>query len=784
MSSTQVVRDILQVAKGMLPPSQQSTQNIRSIEEMARSLVAQKTHNIQREKTEEEKEKEREAEQFKKHVEEVLKQEKERMIKSTEVSNQRCAFFEKYEECINITKSNKKPEIIITGIQGSGKSELVEGIVGMPIEYINTSTATTVPIIIETVYKRGVECKCFFFVENEWKEVTVDEVPKLIEKRCYENRPIGFEEVLIKIESQNVIPLKIVDLPGFVEEQNETQTKVEKLWEKYVTEEEGKIILCVEKSTEERGENSCESWVIEKKNIRKNVVIVQSKFDNRITQVKDKEEMKAYLDGETEKCKYFYVSFLNKRGLTIKGFQESLQEKQIDDLRRLVTMGINEDYFKKVGVWRLNSFLKEEVIDEYMKGINEMSNSLKKQIEDTDQEIHSLEEEKESNDVDELKRGLNNSVSSLGNLIVQLITGECTISPKEYGETMEEERAQVKCEKWPGVGSEINIVGSGMKLYGGAQYERLLRETEAALLTMELPVPTADEVCVAMGIHAIGGMLNGGERVISVVIKTKASRALLPIISILVQRITHVFERLFNVALDVIEKVFGEKSSLQNGELSNALKEVYINFAKEKLRRCEKMLKDDLNSFVSVVDWSMLSSTTTVMEEENDDEKTQDEEELKPVDHNQKIKERVQKMMEERDKNEVKLFQELRNINGADSHSSICKICQRVFGVIRDSFWRNARSKLNAYFLQPMIGELKEELSRQIPTLGNILTVHKKSTEEVEDELNKLNKQKKQLCEDYERVMEVKNLLLSIQSKNPSQPPPNFESPMKKRVLF
>ena len=53
-SSTQVMRDILAVAKGMLPTNQKSNQSIRNIEDFARDIVA-KTRSTETEKANERK---------------------------------------------------------------------------------------------------------------------------------------------------------------------------------------------------------------------------------------------------------------------------------------------------------------------------------------------------------------------------------------------------------------------------------------------------------------------------------------------------------------------------------------------------------------------------------------------------------------------------------------------------------------------------------------------------------------------------------------------------------
>ncbi|ELP85051.1 hypothetical protein EIN_080030 [Entamoeba invadens IP1] len=774
MTSTQTMREILQAAKGMLPASQQSTQNMMNIEEMARNLVAKKV-SASHEKSEEEKAKEREMEEMKKKIEDVLKKERACMDKKSSSDGQKLIFYEKYEDIASTENGAEKPKILIFGKHNSDKIQIIEAIVGE--QFYSYKRSVAVPVVFDLVYSRQLtQTRCTFKENGRWTEFNLNSVDDVIKGVCEQigESNVCAQPIEIQIVSNNVIPSCLIDLPSIDLEfgNDKMKSKVDEMYSLYLA--KNNVTICVDKYNQKSESDSARNFA-EQKNM-KNPIFVLTDFDEEIHQMKTKTDLEQFF-ADDEKYDEIYVSVVNEK--CQNSFKKELDEKHLECVKRLASLGIGEHEKEKIGMWRLKEMLENRVLSLYDYSIDTKITEKRKSVIELEKQVSALQEE-ERNFVadDELKSLLRSDVSGIGNLIIQLITGECTVNPKEYGETIGEERQVNGGDGWGGLGNEIDIVGKDMKLYGGAQYERLMRETEAALLTLELPVPTADEVCVAMGIHAIGGMLNGGERVVSVVIKTKAAQALNPVINILTRRIVHIFERLFDVAIGAMENITAEKSVFQTESVNKALKDVYVKFVKDKLKRCEKMLKEDLNSFVAVVDWNMLSNGMYTQTEDVEEIKADETDEEKKT----RIKQKVQSIMEVRGQNELKILQELRNIGGAESHPAICKICQKVFGVIRESFWRNTRSKLNAYFLQPMIGEVKEELSRQIPVLDNVLLSSRKSEEERKRDLENIKGKKSVTCEEIEKCTEAKNLLKSINTERLSQVR-GFEEPQLKKKL-
>jgi hypothetical protein len=89
-----------------------------------------------------------------------------------------------------------------------------------------------------------------------------------------------------------------------------------------------------------------------------------------------------------------------------------------------------------------------------------------------------VKRELESNNLELLRNKVNRYVQSFILMIERLLEGSIIGNPDTYGETLQEEKASSGIGEWPAHGLEYDIQNSHYKIYGGAQYERLLNEFE------------------------------------------------------------------------------------------------------------------------------------------------------------------------------------------------------------------------------------------------------------------------------------------------------------------
>ena len=115
--------------------------------------------------------------------------------------------------------SVEMPQIVVIGGQSSGKSSVLESIVGRDFLPRGTNIVTRRPAIImlnntpgaaqdwiEFAHKPGEK---YFEFYKAREEIEMD-----TERRCGHNKEISAEPIILKVFSRSVVNLTLVDLPG------------------------------------------------------------------------------------------------------------------------------------------------------------------------------------------------------------------------------------------------------------------------------------------------------------------------------------------------------------------------------------------------------------------------------------------------------------------------------------------------------------------------------------------------------------------------------------------
>jgi GTPase SAR1 family protein len=118
---------------------------------------------------------------------------------------------------VNFTVS--LPQIVVIGGQSSGKSSVLESIVGIDFLPRGTNIVTRRPTIIQLTYTS--------FAERPWAEFShrpgekyfdfskvKEEIEVDTERIAGKNKNIAFDPIIVKIFSRQVVDLTLVDMPG------------------------------------------------------------------------------------------------------------------------------------------------------------------------------------------------------------------------------------------------------------------------------------------------------------------------------------------------------------------------------------------------------------------------------------------------------------------------------------------------------------------------------------------------------------------------------------------
>ncbi|KAM0688579.1 vacuolar protein sorting-associated protein 1 [Conglomerata obtusa] len=153
----------------------------------------------------------------------------------------------------NINHSLNLPQIVVVGSQSSGKSSVLENIVGRDFLPRGAGIVTRRPLILQLIYSRYADEEYVVFNHSEQRFVDFELVKKeIIDETIREiksKNDVSHKPITLKLYSQKVLTLTLVDLPGLVKVATNDQPKniclkIEEMCRKYIINKNA-IILAV-----------------------------------------------------------------------------------------------------------------------------------------------------------------------------------------------------------------------------------------------------------------------------------------------------------------------------------------------------------------------------------------------------------------------------------------------------------------------------------------------------------------------------------------------------------
>ena len=157
------------------------------------------------------------------------------------------------------------PRIIVIGNESSGKSSTLERIAGQPVLPCDTGICTRAPVVLELKYDPGMKQPEIYFkdFEGDYQRVKNAEDARIKVKASMDSlKSVGVsadKEVRVKIVSQDVPTLDLVDLPGIVLARNNNEANGEPedisaltvgCAKKYLTSSDTAVVLCIVAASE------------------------------------------------------------------------------------------------------------------------------------------------------------------------------------------------------------------------------------------------------------------------------------------------------------------------------------------------------------------------------------------------------------------------------------------------------------------------------------------------------------------------------------------------------
>uniref|UniRef100_A0A7S1BLX2 Dynamin-type G domain-containing protein n=1 Tax=Corethron hystrix TaxID=216773 RepID=A0A7S1BLX2_9STRA len=503
------------------------------------------------------------------------------------------------------------PAVLVVGHQSSGKSALIEALMGFQFNQVGGGTKTRRPVALRMQYNpRCSTPNCFLrgddgmerpasmsavqeYIESENRRLEQDPI------RCFDSR-----EINVRMEYKYCPNMILIDTPGLIAAQggsgrhpnNEearalaaSAREVEKLVVQKMRCQDY-LILCVE-DTMDWKHGSTREIVQRADPDLSRTVVVNTKLDTKVPQFGSTDDMEDFLRAQIldrlaphKLGGPFFTSVPSGRvsksldddndgyedGLafaTDEAFVDACKDNEESDQivirRRLKSShpSAAEDLLPFVGLSYLRNFLEHRVYQCYRRNVAKIVPLLAAEREACEARLRRCEADLKALSVERLKAGADAYCDAFCASLREAIKGSILAPPSLYGESLGQEWSNC------GVGSFRDVhecplavsqrawdrllveeVGNCRhKLYGGAQYHRVLREFALATRCLRLPTITEDEVANAAGMGDVHDGVNF-LHASCVIALEKARISFDPLLDGLRKRTCHVMRKLFDVS--------------------------------------------------------------------------------------------------------------------------------------------------------------------------------------------------------------------------------------------
>lgn len=469
----------------------------------------------------------------------------------------------------------------------------------------------------------------------------------------------------------------------------------------------------------------------------------QKQFDNRVKELRDAASAAKYLEGEglPPGKRAFFISMPLRRNLDPEQFSRQIKAAYLDDLERLLELRVDERYLPQIGFPRLRQHLERLLQERYQAAVAPTLGALEGVCRRTEAELAQVRRELQSNSLEALKARVLAYVSRFAALTERLLQGSIIGQPDRHGQTYREELEACGVGPWPAAhpaeAAALDLLlarlpNAELRLYGGAQYERLLHEFEHVAHAREFPPTSIHEVASALGTcksHNIPLL----EAAASDIVQIKARQTLAPLLDVILRRVTYVMRRLFDIVTQILRDEAAAAAQMARTSAHEdlgmigvyeqflaELRRVFYAFLERVEQECRAKLRDDFDTFTAIIDWDLLGGFSELHE--------YDYLNVQPAD----TAARVQRILQPRPATPAAVTSSApvttvasvlhvlhpRRVDEA-VHAQVCTMAARLFSGIRFFFVKFVRNKLNAFFLDPMFQRLAQELAAHFRRLDD-----------------------------------------------------------------
>ncbi|XP_058211089.1 dynamin-related protein 5A [Rhododendron vialii] len=519
------------------------------------------------------------------------------------------------------------PEIVAVGGQSDGKSSLLEALLGFRFNVREVEMGTRRPLILQMVHDpTALEPRCRF-QEEESEEygspiVLASTIADIIKSRTESllkktRSAVSSKPIVMRAEYAHCPNLTIIDTPGFVlkAKKGEPENTPEEILSmvKSLASPPNRIVLFLQQSSVEWCSSLWLDAVREIDPTFRRIVVVVSKFDNRLKEFTDRWEVDRYLSASGylgENIKPFFVALPKDRN-TVSNDEFRRQISQVDldvihHLREGVKGGFDEEKFSSyIGFSCLRDFLESELQKRYKEATPTTLALLEQRCSEVTAELSRMETKiQATSDVSHLRKSAMLHAASICNHVGALIDGAADPAPEQWGKTTNEEQSESGIGSWPGIRADIKPPNATLRLYGGAAFERVMHEFRCATYSVECPPVSREKVANILLAHAGRGGGRGVTEAAAEIARAAAQSWLAPLLDTACDRLAFVLGNLFDLAVErnhCRDSGYGRKTGDMDGYVGfhAALRHSYSRFLRDITKQCKQLVRHHLDSITS-----------------------------------------------------------------------------------------------------------------------------------------------------------------------------------------
>ncbi|KAI8477346.1 MAG: P-loop containing nucleoside triphosphate hydrolase protein [Monoraphidium minutum] len=531
------------------------------------------------------------------------------------------------------------PEIVAIGGQSDGKSSLLEAFLGFRFNVREVEMGTRRPLIVQMVHDpAALQPRCRLQEEDsdEFGPVLPEAaIADAIVKRTQDHlhqlggASVSGKPIVMRAEYAYCANLTIIDTPGFIlkarnGEADSTPDDIMRMVRQQAAPSH-RLILFLQQSSVEWASSLWLHVVQEVDPTFSRTVMVASKFDNRLKEFAERWEVDRYLAATgylAPNVKPFFVALPKDRQLQGSAEWRS-QMADVDrtvfgHLREGVKGGFDEDRFgSRIGFGNLKRFLEEELARRYREAAPATLALLQERCQGVAKELLALEARIQAcSDVAALRRASMAYAASMSSHVQVILEGSSDPDPSQHGMTSEDERARCNMQQWPGVMESVRPPNAGLRLFGGAAFERCLNEFQEAANALRFPSASVARDRIANVLLARKGRdnLGGAARAAEDIARQAAREMLAPLLDAACARLAFVLRRSVDAAADRAGRSGAGRELLQPYTAFHAaLRAAHASFVSRLEAKARDLLRHHLDAATSEFALGLMAGAPDLM---------------------------------------------------------------------------------------------------------------------------------------------------------------------------